>query len=293
LKVSEKVFIIDTMALGFQQTVACYVVKGRKTAIVDTGYASSSETVIKTLKQLGVEQLDYVIPTHVHLDHAGGVWRIAEQYPDAQVLAQEKAVKHLVDPSKLVASAIEFFGVETVRMFGEVKPIDEQRVFKAGDGETLSLGDVELTFIYTPGHAPHQMSVLVSDRTLITADAVPIIYPGKPFIIPTTPPPSFDYDLYLQSIRKLAKLDVEKFHTPHFGPTQAGEEYVDRLVRKVDEFIKTADRIVKAGGGVAQVAKAFERKLEQEAGQPLPPYALTAVKISSMGMFEYLRRTTS
>ncbi|MEM2238001.1 MAG: MBL fold metallo-hydrolase [Candidatus Caldarchaeum sp.] len=292
MKISDKVFIIDTKALGFEQTVACYLVKGRKTAIVDTGYSSSSETVIKTLKQLGVDELDYIIPTHVHLDHAGGAWRLARQFPNAQVLAQEKAVKHLVNPSKLVASAIEFFGEEAVKMFGEVRPIDEPRVFKAGDGETLSLGDVELVFIYTPGHAPHQMSVLVSDRSLITADAVPIRYPGMPFIIPTTPPPSFDYSLYLRSLRKLGETDAKKFLTPHFGPTEAGQDYVERLVSKVDEWVKTVEKILKEGGGVAQVVETFEKKLEQEAGQRLPPYAWSVLKLSSLGIVDYLRRTT-
>ncbi len=288
MRVSEKVFIIDTRALGFEQVVACYLVKGRKTALIDTGYSSSSETVIQALKQLGVERLDYIIPTHVHLDHSGGAWKLAQHFPEAVVYAQERAVKHLIDPSKLMASALQFYGQEVLQMLGEVRPIDERRVFKVGDGETLSLQEVELSFIYTPGHAPHQMSVMVSDGSLITADAVPVKYPGKPFIIPTTAPPSFDYDLYIQSLRKIGKMDAEKFLTPHYGPTRAGEEWVEHLIKVVEEWRNLAESVLKEGGGVGRLIEVFEKKLESEAGIALPIYASNLLRFSVLGLAEYL-----
>ncbi|MEM0384579.1 MAG: MBL fold metallo-hydrolase [Candidatus Caldarchaeum sp.] len=287
------VYTIDTRALGFDKTVACYLVKARKTAIVDTGYSSSGETVINTLKQLGVERLDYIIPTHVHLDHAGAAWKLAEKFPEAVVLAQEKAVKHLVDPSRLMESVREFYGEEVVKLFGEVRPIKETRVFKAGDGEALSLGDVDLVFIYTPGHAPHQMSVLVSDGSLITADAVPAKYPDKPYIIPTTPPPSFDYDQYVQSLRRIGKTGAKTFLTPHFGATPAGEDWAERLVETVAAWVETARDVLRSGGGLPRLVQTFEERLEQEHGGPLPVYVRNMLKMSSMGLVNYLRRPTA
>ncbi|MCS6769878.1 MAG: MBL fold metallo-hydrolase [Candidatus Caldarchaeum sp.] len=285
------VYLVDTRALGFEKTVACYLVKGKKTAIVDTGYSSSAETVVQAIKQLGVDRLDYIIPTHVHLDHAGAAWKLAEKFPDAVVLAHERAVKHLVDPSRLVASALELYGPEVMRMFGEVRGIEESRVHRVGDGETLSLGDVELVFIYTPGHAPHQMSVLISDGSLATADAVPAKYPDIPLIIPTTPPPSFDYSQYVQSLRKLGKTDAKTFLTPHYGPTQAGEEWVERLVETVATWVETARDVLEGGGGLPRVVEVFESRLENEYGRPLPVYVRNMLKMSSLGLVDYLKKT--
>ena len=288
MRVSEKVYIVDTKALGFEQVVACYLVRGRKTALVDTGYASSSDHTLESLKNLGVEKLDYIIPTHVHLDHCGAAWKIAEHYPGATVLAHERAVKHLVDPSRLKASVLELYGEEVVKMFGPLEPIEGSRVFKAGDGETLQLGDVELTFIYTPGHAPHQLSVAVSDGSVITADAVPAKYMGKPFIIPTTPPPSFDLQQYIASLRKIGQLGAKTFHTPHFGPTRADGEWVETLVGKVMSWFETAEAVIRGGGGLPQLLETLERKTVEEAGMELPVYARNLLKLSVMGLYQYV-----
>jgi glyoxylase-like metal-dependent hydrolase (beta-lactamase superfamily II) len=286
--VSSNVYLVDTKALGFEQVVACYLVKGREAALVDTGYASSAEHTLESLKILGVEKLDYIIPTHVHLDHCGAAWRIAEHYPDAKVLAHERAVKHLVDPSRLRASVLELYGEDVVKMFGPLEPIDGSRVFKAGDGETLQLGGVELTFIYTPGHAPHQLSVVVSDGSLITADAVPAKYPGKPFIIPTTPPPSFDLQQYITSLRKIGRVGAKTFHTPHFGPTPADEEWVETLESKVISWYETAENVVRNGGGLPQLLDVLERKAVEDAGMELPVYARNLLKLSVMGLYQYV-----
>lgn len=290
MKVSRSVFLIDTKGLGFERVIACYLVVGRKKALVDTGYASSGDVVYSALKSLGVERLDYIIPTHVHLDHSGGAWKLAERFPESVVLAHEKAVRHLVDPAKLVASVLEVYGPDILDVFGEVKPIPAERVVKVGDGETVSLDDVEITFLYTPGHAPHQLSVQVSDGSLITADAVPAKYPDKPFIIPSTPPPSFDLEQYIASMKKIGGSDASVFLTPHFGSTDAGEEWTAYLIEKTREFVAEAERVFKQGGGVGNIYKALESKLAAEARQPLPVYAENLLKISAMGLHEYFKR---
>ncbi|MCS6784304.1 MAG: MBL fold metallo-hydrolase [Candidatus Caldarchaeum sp.] len=290
MKVSPNVYLIDTRGLGFEQIVACYLVKGRKTAVVDTGYASSGDVVYEALKTLGVEKIDYIIPTHVHLDHSGGAWKLAERFPDAIVLAHEKAVKHLVDPARLVASVLEVYGPDILNVFGEVKPISADRVYKVSDGETLSLEDVELTFIYTPGHAPHQLSVYVSDGVLITADAVPAKYPGKPFIIPSTPPPSFELEQYIASLRKIGGIGASAFLTPHFGQTPSGVEWTEHLIRETEKFVGEAFKAFERGGGVGTIYKALQLKVQAQFGQPLPVYAESLLKISAMGLHEYFRR---
>ena len=119
-RISEKVHMIDTMALGQPNTVAVYVLRGEKVALVDCGYASSSETVLEGLAQVGVSpsDVDYIIPTHVHLDHGGAAGHLLKRMPNATVLAQEKGVPHLIDPARLVESATRLFGQEAIDRFG-------------------------------------------------------------------------------------------------------------------------------------------------------------------------------
>lgn len=290
MKISPNILLIDTKALGFEQTVACYVIKDRKTAIVDTGYSSSGKVLLQALKAYGVEKIDYIIPTHVHLDHSGGAWVLAEKFPEATVLAHERAVKHLVDPTRLVASVQEVYGPDILRLFGEVKPIAADRVHKVGDGETLSLGDVDLVFMYTPGHAPHQFSIILSDGSLLTADAVPVKYPGKPYIIPSTPPPSYDHDQYIASLRKLGEKQAKTFLTPHFGPTPSSSEWVETLIKRTLEFVSVAENAFKQGGGVGAIYNALHSLVQSQTDEELPVYAENLLKISAMGLFEYFRK---
>ncbi|MEM0440580.1 MAG: MBL fold metallo-hydrolase [Candidatus Caldarchaeum sp.] len=290
MKISPNIFLIDTEALGFEQTVACYVVIGRKTAIIDTGYSSSGDVLLNALKAYGVEKIDYIIPTHVHLDHSGGAWVLAEKFPNATVLAHEKAVKHLVDPTRLVASVREVYGPDIMQLFGEVKPIEADRVHKVSDGETLSLGDVDLVFIYTPGHAPHQFSIILDDGSLFTADAVPVKYPGKPYVIPSTPPPSYDFDQYIASLRMLGEKQAKKFLTPHFGQTTASHEWVENLIQKTYQFVSVAEKAFKQGRGLGAIYNALHVFIRSQTDEELPVYAESLLKISAMGLYEYFRK---
>ncbi|GBC68446.1 Flavo-diiron protein FprA1 [archaeon HR01] len=283
----DSVYLLDTAALGFRRAVACYLVKDVKTAILDTGYASSLDNVYSKLQELGVQRLDYIIPTHVHLDHCGGVAGLAKLYPEAEVLAHPQAVKHLVSPDKLIESVKRIYGPEIMKLFGDVEPVQEDRVRAVADGEVLGLGRCELTFIYTPGHAPHQISIFESSsQSVVTADAVPAQYPDFPAIIPTTPPPSFDLDQYINSMRKLGGLGARFFLTPHYGPTDPSGERVRRMVERTVMWVEAFRDEMDAG----KVIQRLRKTLEEEAGRPIPAYADNLIRISALGILRYLGR---
>ena len=122
--------------------------------------------------------IDYVIPTHVHLDHAGAAGFLLDRMPRAKVIAQERGVPHLVDPTRLVQSATSVFGEEMIRMYGAPKGIQAERITAVGEEMHLDLGGLSLTIVHAPGHAPHQISVYVEEeKVLLSADAVGIVYP--------------------------------------------------------------------------------------------------------------------
>src|SRR5271154_5275917 len=206
-KIANRTFMIDTVGLGNSSTIAVYVVKGdRRTAVIDCGYASSYGNVMQGLRQLGVEpsRVDYLIPTHVHLDHSGAAGHLLRYMPRARVIAHERAVPHLVDPTRLVESATGLFGEKLVAMYGKPLPIDKNKISAVGEESHVDLGGATLTTLYAPGHASHQISVLFEEEHLLfSADAVGMVFPAFPTMVPTTPPPSLDPERLVKTLEML------------------------------------------------------------------------------------------
>ena len=166
--------------------------------MIDMGYQSSFNEIINHLRMEGIESgdLDYLLPTHVHLDHSGSCGTLAKRFPAADIRAHPLAVPHLIDPSRLIASATKVFGSNLIEQYGLPDPIDGARVDQLCDDEQIDLGGgVTLRAIWSPGHAPHQVSFLVEQTGMVlTGDAVGIRYPQFPLLIPAAPPPSFDLE---------------------------------------------------------------------------------------------------
>jgi glyoxylase-like metal-dependent hydrolase (beta-lactamase superfamily II) len=187
--------MIDTLALGRPGVVAAYIVRGKEHALIDMGYASSAATVLMDIKNSKINGagIDYLLPTHVHLDHSGAWGDLAENFVDASIRAHPKGERHLVDPSVLWKEAGQLFGPELMKLYGTPQPINGSRVRAIADGEEISLGSgLTLRSIWTPGHASHHLSYeLEGAGTVFTGDAVGITHPAFPVLIPTTPPTSF------------------------------------------------------------------------------------------------------
>ena len=210
-KIANRAFMIDTVGLGNPSTVAVYVVKGgRKTAVIDCGYASSYGNVMQGLRQLGIEpsRVDYLIPTHVHLDHAGATGHLLRHMPRAKVVAHERAAPHLIDPTRLVESATGLFGEKLVQMYGRPLPVDKGRIVAVGEESHIDLGGASLTTLYAPGHASHQICVIFEEEHLLfSADAVGMVFPSFPTLLPTTPPPSFDPVKLVHTLEMMRQTD--------------------------------------------------------------------------------------
>jgi glyoxylase-like metal-dependent hydrolase (beta-lactamase superfamily II) len=286
-KITNKVFMIDTVGLGNPNTVAVYVVKGgRKTAVIDCGYASSYGNVMQGLRQLGIEpsRVDYLIPTHVHLDHAGAAGHLLMHMPRAKVVAHERAVPHLVDPTKLVESATSFFGEKLVQMYGEPLPIAKERTTAVGEESHIDLGGVTLTTLHSPGHAPHQISVLLEEEHLLfSADAVGMVFPAFPTLLPTTPPPSLDPAKLVQSLEMLRQTDPKMLLVPHYGVRKDVGLVLDRTKEKTEQWVKDVRRLSSMSLTPEQIVDEMRSKIIAETGIPRG-------RLSILGILSYLRR---
>lgn len=288
--------MIDTVALGFPGTVAAYLLKGSKLALVDCGYATSAETVLEALRAIGVapSEVDYLIPTHVHLDHAGAAGFLIRHMPRATVIAQERGVPHLVDPTRLIKSATSVFGEATIDTYGRPIGIDERRIVSVGEELHIDLGGLSFTALHSPGHAPHQMSIFVEgERVLVSADAVGIVYPNVPILIPTTPPPSLDPLELARTTEKLGQLDAQTLLAPHFGVRKDVREVLEATRKKTGEWVATVRSLRASGRTLDEVAAALRSEVAEASGvreESLPAYADVSIRASAMGILHYLEK---
>jgi len=294
-KVSERVYILDTYALGQPGTVSAYLVKGPKPTLVDCGYASSYQSVLEGLAEVGTMPSDirYVVPTHVHLDHAGAAGRLLKEMSSAQVVAHEKSVPHLVDPTKLIESSTKVFGTAILGLYGLPDPIPADRITAVGDEASLDLGDgLSATLIHSPGHAPHQISVVLdSTKAMFTADAVGIVYPGMRALIPTTPPPSFNPAELIGTIGNLRQTKPAELLVPHFGARKDVDWVFDRTIELVQRWVEEVKGLWKKGISLDEATEVMQADVSRDAGMAdLPIYAQVSVRTSVMGIMHYLEK---
>lgn len=294
-KVSERVYLLDTYALGEPNTVCAYLIKGPKPALVDCGYASSFENVLAGLAEVGVAPSDvrYLIPTHVHLDHAGAAGRLAKEMPNAEVIAHEKSVPHLVDPTKLVESATRVFGQAIMDLYGAPEPVQSERITAVGQESHLDLGaGLTATMMHSPGHAPHQISIILDGTgALLTADAVGIVYPGLKTLIPTTPPPSFNPSQLVSTVEMLRQTGPRELLVPHFGTRKDVGWVFDNTVEKVNGWVEKVRELRNKGASLDAASEAMEKEVIRDAGvQDLAIYAQVSVRTSVMGIMQYLSK---
>lgn len=295
-KIAEKVYMIDTLALGQVGTVAAYILKGRKTALVDTGYASSRDVVLRGLAEAGVppSEVDYIIPTHVHLDHGGGAGHLLREMPRASVLAQEKGVPHLVDPTRLIESATRLFGEAAIETFGRPLGIDEKRITPVAEEVHVELGGLSITAVHAPGHAPHQLSVLVEEeRLLLTADAVGIVYPSVRTMIPTTPPPSLDPAELWRTTEKLEQMGPRALLVPHYGVRRDASTVLEATRKKTDAWVRRVRQMKASNMGLDQIVDSLKLEVLAEVGlapEAFPAYAELSIRVSVKGILRYLEK---
>ncbi len=212
---------IDTLLGGWEQATAGYLLDGDAPVLVETGSQSSVPVLLAALAALGLGAHDLagVAVTHVHLDHAGGVGDVARAFPRATIYVHELGARHLVDPTRLVASAARVYGPLLDDLYGRLDATEPERVQVLLDGDTVDLGGGRsLTAVDSPGHAKHHLGFLDSQSGLLFAgDAVGVQLPGGGALRPATPPPDFDLALALASLERFASHRPSGIALAHYG----------------------------------------------------------------------------
>lgn len=200
--------VIDVMHLGRPRVIGCWEVDG---ALVDPGPQSSMDTL---LEGLGDEQPRALFLTHIHLDHAAATGALVRRWPELEVFVHERGAPHLVDPSKLLASAERLYGDRMEHLWGEIVPVPERNVKPLAGGEDV-LG---MRVAYTPGHASHHVCYFhEATGTAFVGDVAAVRIPPSDLIVPPTPPPDIDIETWLESIAIVEAWAPERLALTHFG----------------------------------------------------------------------------
>lgn len=253
----EGVHYVDTGMYDTAEYGAVYILTGDQPAVVDTGIGTHIDRVFDALERLDIprDALSAIIPTHVHLDHAGGAGFLADACPNADVYVHERGAPHLIDPERLVEGTRRAVG-DQWKYYVEPKPVPADAVVEISDGDTIALGSRTLGVHHAPGHAPHQVVFYdQSTNALFTADAAGIWVPSLQEVRETSPPPNFDLEQCIRDVEMIQRLNPEHLLYPHFGPApqRALEEYPSVL----RSWVQTVREAVEEHGTVADAARAL------------------------------------
>nr|WP_243454870.1 MBL fold metallo-hydrolase [Meiothermus sp. CFH 77666] len=224
--------------------------------LFETGPESRFSVLLDGLNTLGYAASDvrHVFVTHIHLDHAGAAWRMAER--GATIYVHPKGAPHLVDPSKLWASATRIYGDQMEALWGQMGYVPEGQIEILQDGDTVQVGEATIQALETPGHAYHHHAFLIGDE-LIGGDVTGVKI-GRGPVLPPCPPPEIHIETWLASLAKIRALNPRKLYLTHFGETEDVGPHLSALEAKLLEWADWMKERLKAGKTREQIVPEFE-----------------------------------
>ncbi len=219
---------------GFDGFIGSWICMGDRNMVFDVGPANSVSMLIKTLKAMNVDRVDFVLLTHIHIDHAGGLSDFLKNYPMAQIVCHSMGVKHLVDPSKLWAGSLKVLG-KLAELYGPMRPVSEDALIPHTEARINDLQIIE-----TPGHAPHHLSFCYQGKLFVGEASGTYHKIGDQEYVRPAAPPKFFMEECLSSVERLLSIEDLPIFYVHFGRAPSSHEKLNRFR---DQLVLWADLI--------------------------------------------------
>ena len=235
-EVEPGVFVLDHHFRGSRGVIASYLIADRdELTLIETGPASTIETLLAGIRQAGFDpmQIERVVVTHIHLDHAGGAGALLRRLPRARLYVHPVGAPHLIDPAKLMASATRIYGEMMGPLWGEMLPVPADRVHVLASGAELDTGGRTLRAYDTPGHANHHLALHDPETgSVFTGDVAGVRLDGSRHLRPPTPPPEFSPEKWQASIATLRSLSPRRLYLTHFGAFDDVDWHLSELLAR-------------------------------------------------------------
>ena len=256
-EVTPGIFMVESPIFVAQYQCIAYIIKGSSVVLIDPGPASNIPLLREAMDSLAISAPDYIILTHLHIDHCGGMGTLSRLYPDAKVVLHPRYAKHAIDPSRMIGAFKIVWGNDFESLYGAVEPVPEKRLLLPADGEVVDLGDRELEFIHVPGHAPHHIAIYErKSRGLFGGDALGL----ADFQLPSAPPMSFELEPYVDSLEKLIKL--RPVPATLFFSHGAPEHDAAVLLQRALDNVQLCSELIIEGMRKGESDEQLERRIE-------------------------------
>ena len=242
---------VDLNFLGIPEVIATAVLHGSAgVALIDPGPSTTLDSLKESLRRKGISLGDVrqILLTHIHLDHAGATGSLLRENPTIDVFVHERGAPHMIEPSKLLASAGRLYGADMGRLWGDFLPVPADRVRPLKGEERITAGGRELQVAYTPGHASHHVSYFdPSSRVAFVGDTAGIRGQGRDYIMPPTPPPDIDLDAWSVSEDRILSWDPDTLFLTHFGPFHGARMHFQEMTARLDAWSRVVRRLLADG----------------------------------------------
>jgi glyoxylase-like metal-dependent hydrolase (beta-lactamase superfamily II) len=295
-----KTTILDTHWVGRPRSIASALLESDGAcALIDPGPAATLPTLREQLaaRGLSVTRLGAILLTHIHLDHAGATGSLVRENPRIQVYVHTRGAPHMADPAKLLNSAARLYGADMDRLFGEFLPVPEENLRILTGGETVTVGTRNLEVLYTPGHASHHVSYMdQSEGIAFVGDTAGICIEGHPFILPATPPPDIDLELWNTSLDAIAERRPSRLFLTHFGFSNDPAAHIAGYRECLRHWGALVQELLASGADEPAAMRSFIESVTREASRFLSAEQLAhhvftgGLNLSWLGLARYHRK---
>ena len=294
---------LDNQWMGHPRSIAAALLESEgHCAIVDPGPGSTIETLRKQLhaRGLSVRDLDALLLTHIHLDHAGASGALVRENPRLAVYVHKNGAPHMADPSKLLASALRLWPSDLHQLFGETLPVPAENLRILEGCETLTLGSSKLEVVYTPGHASHHVSYFDHHGGVaFVGDTTGVRIEGHSYVMPATPPPDIDLEIWENSFTAILERKPARLFLTHFGFSENPAEHILLFRERLHKWAEMAEKSMRSASDESAAMTSFMSTARAEIAEYLPAeevehYVFNAgLNLSFLGLARYLRKRAS